>query len=46
LLHNLKHNKVLHKPKTCLSVRSHEVPWIGNDKRIEVGRWAAIAGRS
>jgi KUP system potassium uptake protein len=36
LLHNLKHNKVLHKENLFVIVRSHEVPWIGNDKRIEV----------
>ena len=36
LLHNLKHNKVLHKQNLFVTVRSHEVPWIGNDKRLEV----------
>ena len=36
LLHNLKHNKVLHKQNLFVTVRSHEVPWIGNNKRLEV----------
>ena len=36
LLHNLKHNKVLHAQNLFVTVRNHEVPWIGMDKRIEV----------
>jgi len=36
LLHNLKHNKVLHAQNLFVSVRSHEIPWIANDKRIEL----------
>jgi len=36
LLHNLKHNKVLHEQNLFVTVRSHEVPWIGLHKRIEV----------
>ncbi len=36
MLHNLKHNKVLHKNNLFVTVRNHEVPWIGMDKRIEV----------
>ncbi|MCH7345610.1 potassium transporter Kup [Pelomonas sp. CA6] len=36
LLHNLKHNKVLHEQNLFVSVRHHEVPWVGFDKRIEV----------
>jgi len=36
LLHNLKHNKVLHETNLFVSVRHHEVPWIGFDKRVEV----------
>ncbi len=35
-LHNLKHNKVLHDTNLFVTVRSHEVPWIGLDKRVEV----------
>jgi KUP system potassium uptake protein len=36
MLHNLKHNKVLHEQNLFVTVRNHEVPWIANDKRIEV----------
>lgn len=36
LLHNLKHNKVLHEHNLFVSVRHHEVPWIGFDRRIEM----------
>ena len=36
LLHNLKHNKVLHRQNLFVTVRNHEVPWIGLDRRLEV----------
>ena len=36
LLHNLKHNKVLHKQNLFVTVRVHEVPWIDMSKRLEV----------
>jgi len=36
LLHNLKHNKVLHAQNLFVSVRHHEVPWIGFDRRAVV----------
>ena len=36
LLHNLKHNKVLHEQNLFVTVRNHEVPWIGMNKRLEV----------
>ncbi|MEI6027502.1 MAG: potassium transporter Kup [Betaproteobacteria bacterium] len=36
LLHNLKHNKVLHAQNVFVTVRHHEVPWIGFDRRVEV----------
>jgi len=36
LLHNLKHNKVLHNNNLFVTVRSHEVPWIGLEKRLEI----------
>ena len=36
LLHNLKHNKVLHHQNLFVTVRNHEVPWIGMSKRLEV----------
>jgi KUP system potassium uptake protein len=36
LLHNLKHNKVLHEQNVFVTVKHHEVPWIGFEKRCEV----------
>ena len=36
LMHNLKHNKVLHLYNLFVTVRHHEVPWVGFDKRIEM----------
>jgi KUP system potassium uptake protein len=36
LMHNLKHNKVLHEHNLFVTVRHHEVPWIGFNKRIEM----------
>jgi KUP system potassium uptake protein len=36
LLHNLKHNKVLHEINLFATVRNHEVPWVGLDKRVEI----------
>ena len=36
LLHNLKHNKVLHQHNLFVTVQSHEVPWIGLDKRVQI----------
>ncbi|MEO8278348.1 MAG: potassium transporter Kup [Ideonella sp.] len=36
LMHNLKHNKVLHLTNLFVTVRHHEVPWIGFDKRSEI----------
>ena len=36
LLHNLKHNKVLHEHNLFVTVRNHEVPWIGLEKRVEI----------
>jgi len=38
LLHNLKHNKVLHETNLFVTVANHEMPWIGLDKRIEIER--------
>lgn len=47
LLHNLKHNKVLHAQNVFVTVRSHEVPWVAMDQRLEVrslgpGCWSVI----
>ncbi len=36
MLHNLKHNKVLHEHNLFVTVRNHEVPWIGLDKRLQI----------
>ena len=36
LLHNLKHNQVLHERNVILTVRFREVPWIPMDRRVEV----------
>ncbi|MGQ3116036.1 MAG: potassium transporter Kup [Hydrogenophaga sp.] len=36
MLHNLKHNKVLHEQNLFVTVRSQEVPWIGLNKRLEI----------
>ena len=36
LLHNLKHNQVLHERNVVLTVVFHEVPWVPMDERVEV----------
>ncbi|TXT39556.1 MAG: kup [Comamonadaceae bacterium] len=36
MLHNLKHNKVLHEFNLFVTVVNHEVPWIGMDKRLNI----------
>ncbi len=36
LMHNLKHNKVLHEHNLFVHVRHHEIPWIGFDKRLSM----------
>ncbi len=36
MMHNLKHNKVLHEQNLFVTVHNHEVPWIGMDKRLEI----------
>jgi KUP system potassium uptake protein len=36
LLHNLKHNKVLHEQNLFVTVTHHDVPWVGLDKRVSV----------
>jgi len=36
LLHNLKHNKVLHEQNLFVTVLHHEQPWIRFDKRCEI----------
>jgi KUP system potassium uptake protein len=36
MLHNLKHNKVLHEHNLFVTVRNHEVPWVGMNRRVEI----------
>ncbi|MFN3916082.1 MAG: potassium transporter Kup [Aquabacterium sp.] len=36
LLHNLKHNKVLHRHNVFVTVRNHEVPRVPNEQRVEI----------
>jgi KUP system potassium uptake protein len=36
LMHNLKHNKVLHEHNLFVTVKHHEIPWIGFDKRLSM----------
>jgi KUP system potassium uptake protein len=36
MLHNLKHNKVLHQQNLFVNVHNHEVPWIDEKDRLEI----------
>jgi KUP system potassium uptake protein len=36
LLHNLKHNKVLHHTNLFVTVMLHDVPWVGFDRRCAI----------
>ena len=36
LLHNFKHNQVVHEHNVLVTVVFHEVPWVGQDRRAEV----------
>ena len=36
LLHNLKHNQVLHERNVILTVRFHDEPWVPMERRVEV----------
>ena len=36
LLHNLKHNQVLHDRNLILTVRFHDVPWVPESERVAV----------
>ncbi|PXW94589.1 KUP system potassium uptake protein [Sphaerotilus hippei] len=36
LMHNLKHNKVLHEQNLFVTVLAHDVPWIGFEQRIAI----------
>jgi KUP system potassium uptake protein len=41
LLHNLKHNKVLHERVMLLTVRIQDVPFVAQEKRIETKDYGA-----
>jgi KUP system potassium uptake protein len=36
LMHNLKHNKVLHDYNLFVTVKHHEVPWVSFDDRVQL----------
>ncbi|MEO7850750.1 MAG: potassium transporter Kup [Rubrivivax sp.] len=36
LMHNLKHNKVLHAYNLFVDVQHHEVPWVGFNDRVQM----------
>ncbi len=36
LMHNLKHNKVLHAQNLFVTMHYHEIPWIGMDRRVTI----------
>ena len=36
LLHNLKHNMVLHEQNLFVTVQHHEIPWVDDPQRFEV----------
>jgi len=36
LMHNLKHNQVLHERNVILTVSFHDVPWVPFEQRVEV----------
>jgi len=40
LMHNLKHNQVLHLRNVVLTVNFHDVPWIGMTDRVELHQLA------
>ena len=43
LLHNLKHNKVLHERVILLTVRIEDVPYVDDEKRLETqGLWLGL----
>ena len=41
LLHNLKHNKVLHQRVILLTVRIEDVPYVAEEKRVESREYGA-----
>lgn len=41
LLHNLKHNKVLHERVVLLTIRGEDVPYVDEDERVEIVQLSA-----
>ncbi|OWY38250.1 potassium transporter Kup [Xenophilus sp. AP218F] len=41
LLHNLKHNKVLHERVVLMTIRTEDVPYVAEDERLEVVQMSA-----
>lgn len=41
LLHNLKHNQVLHERNVILTVQFHEAPWVDERERVELSTLGA-----
>ena len=45
LMHNLKHNQVLHEQNVILTVSFQDVPWVADDERVQVEPLGAASGR-
>jgi len=48
LLHNMKHNKILHERVVLLTIRTEEVPYVANVRRVEIEQlsptfWRVVA---
>ncbi|MBT2866622.1 low affinity potassium transporter Kup [Chromobacterium violaceum] len=41
LLHNLKHNKVLHERVVLMTVRTEDIPYVPEDERLEIVQMSA-----
>ena len=41
LLHNIEHNQVLHEQVVLLTVRTQDIPYVPDDRRVEVERLGA-----
>jgi len=41
LMHNLKHNRVLHETNVILTVRTEDRPWVPEDERLIVAQISA-----
>ena len=46
LLHNLKHNKVLHEKNVILTIKTVDKPRIGDDERVRIEQSATASGGS